>query len=353
VRRGEVAAQIKTVSQETGVPINLLCAALGVPPSSFYRLIKPDSGKNEIPRERKRRSSRALSESERAHILCIMHDDRFCDKPPSEIYASLLDEGIFLCSQRTMYRILRSEDEVRERRNQLRHPKYKKPELIATAPNQVWSWDITKLRGPAKFSYYYLYVFLDIYSRHVVGWMVAANENAVHAKDLIRETCRRQAIDRNQLFIHSDRGSSMTSKTVAMLLSDLGITKSLNRPHVSNDNPYSESQFKTLKYRPNYPERFGCLEDARVFCETFFDWYNNEHYHSGIALMTPSDVHYGLAEECNQRRQLVLSEAFERTPERFVKGSPKVQNLPKEVWINKPDSPKVHDTICSIAIIGD
>lgn len=259
------------------------------------------------------------------------------DKAPAAIYATLLDEGRYLCSISTMYRILRSLDEVRERRNQLRHPQYKKPELLATAPNQVWSWDITKLKGPAKWNYYYLYVILDIFSRYAVGWMVATRETAELAKTLIEKTCMRQNIDRSQLTIHSDRGSPMKSKAVALLLSDLGVGMSFNRPYVSNDNPYSESHFKTLKDRPLFPARFGCIQDARALCRQFFDWYNNEHYHGGIALMTPYTVHSGQAKHCNQARQNVLSTAHATHPERFVRGHPKTLELPKAAWINKPD----------------
>lgn len=294
-----------------------------------------------------------MSAEERQRILCVLHEDRFVDKAPSEVYATLLDEGIYLCSIRTMYRILHAHDEVRERRNVLRHPQYKKPELLATAPNQVWSWDITKLKGPAKWTYYYLYVILDIFSRHAVGWMVARRESAELAKDLIGETCMRQGIEEDQLIIHSDRGSAMTSKTVALLMSDLGVIKSLNRPHVSNDNPFSESQFKTLKYQPAFPERFGSIEDARAYCQRFFKWYNEEHYHSGIALMTPAVVHYGSAAKCNDRRQMVLAKAFEEHPERFVNGLPKVLELPEAVWINPPNPQKTSDTEYSITIISD
>jgi len=288
--------------------------------------------------------------------LDILHEDRFVDQAPAAIYAKLLDENRFICSIRTMYRILHEEQEVRERRNILRHSEYSKPELLATAPNQVWSWDVTKLKGPVTWSRYCLFVILDIFSRHVVGWMIAGRETAELAKILIKETCIRQGIDQNSLTIHSDRGPSMTSKSVALLLSDLGVTKSLNRPHVSNDNPYSESQFKTLKTRPTFPKRFGSIEDARAFCHRFFDWYNNEHYHSGIALMTPSMVHYGQAEEQNENRQKVLLDAYGRHPERFVRGKPRALELPKEVWINKPAKAKVSapvDTVCSINIIGE
>jgi putative transposase len=325
---------------------------VGIPVSTFYRRTKVQSS-GEVPIKSGKKSARALNGEERDTVLSVMHEDRFVDKPPSEIYATLLDEGIFLCSIRTMYRILKANDQLRERRNVLRHPQYKKPELLATEPNQVWSWDITKLKGPEKWTYYYLYVILDIYSRHAVGWLVATRENAELAKILISETCTRQEIDRAQLSIHSDRGSPMTSKVVAHLMSDLGVTKSLNRPHVSNDNPFSESQFKTLKYQPTFPERFGSIEDARAFCKRFFNWYNNEHYHSGIALMTPANVHYGEAKECNRKRQLVLRKAFEKNPERFVHGTPKVLKLPKEVWINPPKADDESATECSITIISE
>lgn len=270
-------------------------------------------------------------------MLEVLHEDRFIDKSPAHIYTALLDEGRYLCSVSTMYRILNSVKEVKERRNLLRHPEYKKPELLAEAPNQVWSWDITKLRGPEKWSYYYLYVIIDIYSRMVTGWMVASRESAELAEALITETCWRQSIDLDSnLVIHSDRGPAMKSKLVAHLMSDLGVTKSLSRPHVSNDNPYSESNFKTLKYHPTFPKRFGCIEDAQAFCRGFFNWYNQEHYHSGIGMMTPEMVHYGVAEECARARQEVLNEAFQAHPERFLKGSPRVLELPKAAWINPP-----------------
>ena len=269
-------------------------------------------------------------------MLEILHDPEFVDLAPPAVLAKLLDQGEYICSERTMYRILAENDEVRERRNQLRHPLYEKPELLAVGPNELWSWDITKLRGPEKWSYYYLYVILDVFSRYVVGWMVAYREWAILARRLIEASCRRQGIEPDELTIHADRGSSMKSKTVALLLSDLGVTKSHSRPHVSNDNPYSEAQFKTLKYRPEFPKRFGSLEDARLFCGEFFRWYNMEHYHSGLGLMTPYDVHYGLAEERRARRAEVLARAYARHPERFVRGMPRPAELPKEVWINKP-----------------
>lgn len=319
----------------------------------YYRARKPDEERPKTVRTKPRRS---LSEGEKQAVLDVLHEDRFVDKAPSEIYATLLDEGRHLSSISTMYRILRANKEVRERRNQLRHPQYKKPELLATGPNQVWSWDITKLLGPVKWTYFYLYVIIDIYSRYVVGWMIATKETAALAKTLISETCLRQGIEQEQLIIHSDRGSSMKSKAVALLLSDLGVTKSLSRPHVSNDNPYSESQFKTMKYQPTFPERFGCIEDARAFCQRFFPWYNDEHYHSGIALMTPQAVHYGWAQDLNRERQAVLSKAYEKHPERFVRGCPKTLELPMAAWINPPAVPAMDEeeyaTACGGAIIG-
>ena len=317
--------------------------ALEIPTATFYRWLKPSSKTAGT----RRPSFRALSEEERKRILCVLHEDRFVDRAPSEIYAALLDEGAYLCSIRTMYRILHEHGEVKERRNLRRHPQYKTPELLATAPKQVWSYDITKLKGPEKWTYYYLYVVMDIFSRHVVGWTVARHESSRLAKTLIRQSCRRQAVNTTRLTIHSDRGAPMTSKTVALLMSDLGIVKSHSRPHVSNDNPFSESHFKTIKYRPEFPRRFGSLEDARAFCQKLFDWYNNEHYHSGIALMTPFTVHYGHAKVCNQKRQAVLTKAFQQHPERFVSGPPETLQLPDKVWINPPNKDA---TVCDITI---
>jgi putative transposase len=235
-----------------------------------------------------------------------------------------------------MYRILDEYQEVRERRDQLTHPAYAKPELLATGPNQLWSWDITKLLGPAKWTYFYLYVILDVFSRYVVGWMIAEREAASLAETLIAETCIKQGIQRDQLTLHADRGSSMRSKPVALLLSDLGVTKTHTRPYTSNDNPYSEAQFKTLKYRPDFPDRFGSVADARGWAQPFFQWYNHDHYHTGLNLMTPAMVHYGLAETVRARRTQVLHAAYATHPERFVQGVPVVPDLPREVWINKP-----------------
>jgi putative transposase len=273
---------------------------------------------------------------ERQAVLDVLHTDRFVDKAPTEVYATLLDEGTYHCSVRTMYRILDGSGEVRERRDQAQHPHYKAPELLATAPNQVWSWDITKLLGPVKWSYFYLYVILDIFSRYVVGWMIAPHESSTLAKRLIAETCEKQNVLPGQLTIHADRGSSMKSKPVALLLADLGITKSHSRPHVSDDNPYSESQFKKLKYRPAFPDRFGSIQDGRSFCQNFFPWYNCEHRHSGIGLLTPEVVHYGQAEAVTSQRRIVLASAFDEHPERFVHGLPVPPTVPEAAWINKP-----------------
>ena len=270
----------------------------------------------------------------------MLHSERFADLAPAEVWAILLDEGVYLVSESTFYRLLRQAGEVRERRRQATHPAKVKPELVASAPNVVWSWDITKLRGPAKWSYYYLYVILDIFSRYVVGWMVASRESAPLAEVLIRQTCTKQGIDHAQLTIHADRGSSMTSKSVTLLLADRGVTQSHSRPHVSNDNPFSEAQFKTLKYRPDFPDRFSSIEDARRHCQVFFGWYNDEHRHSGIGLHTPADIHYGLAEAIRDKRAGVLDAAYAAHPERFVRKPPEPPKIPETSWINRPDPPQ-------------
>lgn len=317
------------------VGIAAACEALGVPRARYYRYqARPH---HPAPPLERPRSPRALSESERQQVLAVLHSERFVDQAPPTVYATLLDEGQYRCSVRTMYRLLAEADEVRERRNQLRRPAYAKPELLATAPNQVWSWDITKLKGPATWTYFYLYVILDIFSRYVVGWMLAQREATDLAKRLIADTCEKQAIDPNQLTLHADRGPSMTSKPVAQLLADLGVTKTHSRPSVSDDNPYSEAQFKTLKYRPDFPERFGGLEHGRQHCQAFFQWYNTEHYHSGIALLTPETVHYGLADAVLTARAQTLQAAFLAHPERFKGRLPQPPSLPKAVWINPPD----------------
>jgi putative transposase len=307
------------------------CAALGVPRATYYRRRRPHSA----PLLR-RPSPRALSAAERTAVLALLHEPRFVDLAPAEVYATLLDEGLYLCSERTMYRVLAANQEVRERRNQLRHPPYAAPELLARRPNELWSWDITKLLGPAKWTYFYLYVMLDVFSRYVVGWMVAHRESATLAERFIAETRVRQSIDPGQLAIHADRGSAMTSKPVALLLANLGVTKTHARPHVSNDNPFSEAQFKTLKYRPMFPERFGSIQDARAHCHEFFTWYNTEHHHSGLGLLTPADVHHGLAEKRVAARAAALAMAYAAHPERFPSGAPHPPARPVEVWINPP-----------------
>jgi putative transposase len=307
------------------------CAALGVPRATYYRHRQPRSA----PRPR-RRPPRALPPAEQAAVLAVLHEPRFVNLAPAEIYATLLDEGRYLCSVRTMYRLLAAAHEVRERRNQLRHPRYAAPELLARQPNELWSWDITKLLGPTKWTYFYLYVMLDVFSRYVVGWMVAHRESASLAERFIADTCARQGIGRGQLTIHADRGPAMTSKPVAFLLADLGVTKTHARPHVSNDNPFSEAQFKTLKYRPAFPARFGAIQDARAHCHVFFPWYNTEHHHTALGLLTPADVHYGLAEQRVAARATVLATAYAAHPERFPAGRPHPPAQPLEVWINPP-----------------
>ena len=320
------------LSQDVGK--KAACEALAVPRATFYRHMGPESSQGGKTRPV---PVLALTKQERGTVIDILHSERFQDKAPRQVYAALLDEGQYHCSVRTMYRILTDEHgDVKERRRQVKRPSYEKPELLATAPNQVWSWDITKLKGPVKWTYFYLYVILDIFSRYVVGWMVAHREQDALAKRLIEETCQKQHIHHGQLIIHADRGSSMKSKAVAHLLSDLGITKTHSRPQVSNDNPYSESQFKTLKYCQAFPVRFGSIQDSRSFCQGFFPWYNKEHCHSGIGLMTPESVHYGRAEGIFTARSTVLAKAYEKHPNRFKGSMPKPPALPQAVWINKP-----------------
>jgi putative transposase len=309
------------------------CQALGVARPSYYRARAATPAAEPRPRPV---PPRALDESERQAVLAVLHSERFCDAAPAEVYATLLDEGTYLCSERSMYRILAAEGQTRERRDQLVHPVYHRPELLAEAPNELWSWDITKLLGPAKWTYFYLYVILDVFSRYVVGWMVAHRESAELAQRLIEETAAKQQIPAGQLTLHADRGTSMTSKPVAFLLADLGITKTHSRPHVSNDNPYSESQFKTLKYRPGFPDRFASMEEARSFCCAFFPWYNREHHHSGIGFLTPEAVHVGRASDLHQARTETLAIAYALHPERFVRQAPVPPPLPTAAWINQP-----------------
>ena len=316
------------------VGIQPACAALSVPRASYYRWQQRAGAV--APAAPRPRPVRALTATEQESVLSCLHEERFQDRSPAAVYATLLDEGHYHCSIRTLYRLLEERGESHERRDQLTHPPYQKPELLATAPNQLWSWDITKLLGPAKWSYFYLYVILDVFSRYVTGWMVAPRESAELAKRLIEDSCAKQNIQPGQLTVHADRGSAMTSQPVAFLLADLGVTKTHSRPYVSDDNPYSESQFRTLKYRPEFPDRFGSIQDARAFCQRFFPWYNDEHRHSALGLMTPAMVHYDQAPLIRRQRQVVLDAAYLAHPERFVRKPPRAPELQQEVWINKP-----------------
>jgi putative transposase len=320
------------------------CDFLAVARASFYRQ-RPVPGPPASPASEpalpagRSTPARALSPIERASVLTVLHGERFQDRSPAAVQATLLDEGQYLCSTRTMYRILEQQGESRERRDQLVHPPYQRPELLATAANQLWSWDITKLLGPAKWTYFYLYVILDVFSRYVTGWMIAHREGAELAKQFIEETIAKHQVPAGQLTIHADRGKVMTSKPVAFLMADLGVTKTHSRPYVSDDNPYSESHFRTLKYRPEFPDRFGCIQDSRTFCQQFFQWYNEQHRHSGIAMLTPAMVHFGQSQTVLARRQAVLDAAYQAHPNRFVRRPPKPMPLPSEVWINKPLPP--------------
>lgn len=319
------------------VGISAACRALGVPRSSLYRARRPKLESPPRPTP-----ARALSPEEKAEVRAVLNGERFWDCAPREVYATLLDEGIYHCHWRTMYRILAEHDEVRERRHQRRHPVYNKPELWATEPNQLWSWDIVQLKGP-KGTYYHLYVIIDVFSRYVPGWMMASRESAELAEKLIVETCAKQGIEQDQLILHADRGSAMRSKTVAQLLVDLGVVKSHSRPHTPTDNPFSEAQFKTMKYRPDYPEQFDGIEGARRWARGFFRWYNHAHHHTGLALMTPAMVHYGQVETVHEQRQQVWAAAYAARPERFVRGKPSLPKPPSEVWINQPKC--VHKSI--------
>jgi len=310
------------------------CRALGAAHATIYRRRTPPASRPARPRAP---SPRALSDAEREAVLTELHSERFVDCAPAQVWATLLDEGRYLASERTMYRVLAAEHGgVRERRDQLDRPAYSAPELLAERPNEVYSWDITKLKGPAKWSYFYLYVILDVYSRYAVGWTVQHRENAHVAKDLIAQVCEQQQIAPGTLTVHADRGSSMTSKPVAFLLADLGVTKTHSRPYTSTDNPYSEAAFKTLKYRPTFPARFDSIEQAREHCRGFFDYYNHHHRHSGLGLMTPAAVHHGRAQQLHDQRARVLQAAYAARPERFIRRPPTPPALPTAAWINKP-----------------
>jgi len=310
------------------------CAALEQPRSTYYRRSRPAARR---PNKKRPTPTRALGPTEQQKVVEVLHSERFVDQAPAQVVAALLSQGLYYCSTRTMYRILGSRGEVRERRNQLRHPRYKRPELLATGPNQVWSWDITKLRAVQKWTYYYLYVLLDIFSRYVVGWMLSHRESGELAAELLEQSYLKQGVDPEQLTVHADRGSAPTSKTLKQMMMDLGVHRSHSRPRVSNDNPFSESNFHTVKSRPDYPDRFGCYEDASSFCRRTFDWYNHAHHHSGIAMLTPAQVHYEHAEQVLADRQRVLDAVYAAHPERFVNGPPKVPSLPQAVWINPPE----------------
>ncbi len=321
-------------TQGTAPSVRQLCESLGVAPATYYRARRrAERPTCAVPR---RAPPRALVPGEQQRILDVLHEDRFVDLAPAQVYATLLDEGVYHCAERTMYRLLAAHEELREQRAQRRPPVYTAPELLATAPNQLWSWDITNRKGPTTWSWYHLYVILDVFSRYVVGWMVAPRESALLAERLIAACCTREGIEPNQLTLHADRGSAMVSQPVALLLADLGVTKSHSRPSVSNDNPYSEAQFKTLKYRPDFPARFGSLEDARAHGVDFFRWYNTERFHSGLGLHTPSDVHHQLAVARNAARDDDLTVAYAAHPERFVLRPPIPRALPTAAWINPP-----------------
>lgn len=324
------------------VGIVIACRALGVSRAGFYRQQRlpstPGLAKDRNP------SHRALDPRERRNVLNVLNSSRFVDAAPAQVHATLLDEGVYHCSTRTMYRILAEHHEVRERRNQRQHPQYHKPELIASAPCQVWSWDITLLPGPGKGTHYHLYVILDIFSRYTVGWLLAHRECSELATRLIRETCAKQDVQPDQLTIHSDRGPAMKSQTVAQLLAGLRVVKSHSRPSISNDNPFSESQFKTFKYQPDFPDRFASYDQALAYCAQFFPWYNDHHYHSGLNHLTPASVHYGHDEQIVAQRRQTLQHAYECHPERFVHGFPAQKHAPKTVWINPPDIPSKSQT---------
>lgn len=329
------------MAQQVGV--RLACRALPGSVARYYRQRQPqslppagESAGADTSRKAQGPAGRALTSEERAALLEVLHTERFGDAAPREVYATLLSEGLYYASVSTMYRVLADRQESGERRTQLRHGNFVRPELLATGANQLWSWDITKLKAASKWTYYYLYVVLDVFSRYVVAWCLAPCENAALAQKLILDACLRHKIAPGQLTLHADRGTAMTSKVVEQLLVDLSVTKTHSRPHVSNDNPYSEAHFKTLKYRPAFPACFGSQEDAQSFCETFFGWYNTQHQHSGIAWLTPEIVHAGRAAEEIARREAVLAAAYAAHPTRFVKHPPKHPALPAAVWINPP-----------------
>jgi putative transposase len=328
--------QVAHLGQQVG--LRRACEVVGISRATFYRRRKPRSSPVAVypalPSP-----ARALTAAERTQVLNLLSSPRFVDQAPREVYAQLLDEQVYVCHWRSMYRYLAQQNQVRERRRQAQHPVYPKPEVLATAPNQVWSWDITVLLGPVKWSYLYLYVVLDIFSRYVVGWLIALQQAAHLAEELLAESYRKQGVQPEQLTLHADRGNPMTAQSLAFLLAELGVTRSHARPYTPNDNPFSEAHFKTLKYQPDYPERFGSLLEARAWARQFFTWYNRAHHHSGIGLLTPAQVQYGQAPQILAARQRILNQAYQNHPERFVHGPPYPQPLPSAVWINPPPAP--------------
>jgi putative transposase len=337
--RQEQTAVMVGLVDELGEQVGLVgaCQALGVPRSWYYRqkappmVAKQPGGSGPTP-------ANALNHEEKQEVRVVLNSQRFCDQPPREVYATMLDEGKYLCHWRTMYRILEEHGEVGDRRGQRQHVSYAKPELVARAPNEIWSWDISFLAGPGRRTFYYLYNILDIFSRFVVGWMIASAESSQWAQAFIEATCAKQNISREQLTLHADRGSAMRANGVAELLERLGVTKSHSRPHTPNDNPFSEAQFKTLKHHPTFPETFADIQAARSWAREFFQWYNHQHHHVALGLMTPAVVHSGQAAAVIIRRQQVLDEAYARHPERFASGAPQAPQLPQEVWINPPEA---------------
>jgi putative transposase len=330
---------------ELGEQVGLVgaCQALGVPRSWYYRQQAPPTVAKQ-PGGSRPTPANGLNQEEKKEVRAVLNSQRFCDEPPREVYATLLDEGKYLCHWRTMYRILEEHGEVGDRRGQRQHASYARPELVARAPNEIWSWDISFLAGPGRRTFYYLYNILDIFSRYVVGWMIASAESSQWAQAFIEATWAKQNISREQgssrggaLTLHSDRGSAMRANGVAELLARLGVTRSHSRPHTPNDNPFSEAQFKTLKYHPTFPEEFADIEEARSWAREFFQWYNHQHHHVALGLLTPAVVHSGRAAAIIALRQQVLDEAYVRHPERFANGAPQASHLPQEVWINPPE----------------
>jgi putative transposase len=326
---GELAAVVGT---------RKACALLGRPRATHYRRGRPRPCPAPAVRQR---PANALSDAERQAVYDLLHRPEHCDLAVDQVWSRTLDDGLYLCSPSTMHRLLRATGEAAERRRQRTHPAKKKPELMATRPNEVWSWDISKLKGPARSIYYELYVVIDIFSRYVPAWLVAEAESAEVAKDFLEDAVVRQGVDRDTLTLHADRGSSMRSKPVSQLLIDLGVARSHSRPHVSNDNPFSEAAFKTLKYCPAFPDRFGSIEDARSFCAEFFEHYNHVHRHSGIAFHTPASVHYGTADEIRSQRQATLAAAYAANPIRFRHRPPRAAEIPTVAWINQPATEEV------------